>query len=627
VDASESSDIEDSVDKLKVRWNFKRDDGSDQWTAFSTTKTTKTPVYETAGIKTIQLEVRDRQGSKSILKKQVRVLQNNLPPHAFFIVSPENQHGISTMDIRLDAGNSYDSEDGQDIKVRWDFEDDGLWDTKYSHDFSLLHSYKFPRVNLDFGTTIVTSGDAQGAFILGNYAYVADGSLGLEIFDNRNPGAWNFVRRYDTPGQAHGVFVSGYAAYVADGSSGLQIVYISNPWDPFLAGMFDTPGEACGVVVSGNYAYVADGGSGLQIIDISNLMAPVLAGSYDTSGFASEVFVSGDYAYVADGASGLQIIDIHDPRVPVLAGSYDTPGFAYGVFVSGNYAYVTDGASGLQIIDINNPRAPVLVGTYDTPGNASKVLISRDYAYVADGASGLQVIDINNPRAPTLAGTYNRYNSPDGACGVLVSGNYVYLVTRNLGVQIMSVDTSAPAPRSLKWRIKAEVIDKSGYVSSATRDVWAINYNHPPLIKGLEFFNDQELKKFGPPIGEHFGLHLNMILAWAVGSTSNSNTITIVNDGMLLGNGVGQQDRVGAAGLAIRRAIDAGHEDQLNGAVAYSDSFFPFPDAVEVLADAGIKAIFSTSGSVRDKEVQDLCVARGIALYQLPDKKARGFLH
>ena len=82
----------------------------------------------------------------------------------------------------------------------------------------------------------------------------------------------------------------------------------------------------------------------------------------------------------------------------------------------------------------------------------------------------------------------------------------------------------------------------------------------------------------------------DLILAWAVGCTSNSNTITLVKDGMLLGNGVGQQDRVGAAQLAIMRA----GEKDLNGAVAYSDSFFPFPDAPQILIDYGIKIIFST---------------------------------
>lgn len=85
----------------------------------------------------------------------------------------------------------------------------------------------------------------------------------------------------------------------------------------------------------------------------------------------------------------------------------------------------------------------------------------------------------------------------------------------------------------------------------------------------------------------------DMQLAWAIGSRSTSNTITIVKDGQLIGNGVGQQDRKEAAKLAVERATEAGHS--LEGAVAYSDSFFPFPDGVEVLINAGVKTIFATS--------------------------------
>jgi phosphoribosylaminoimidazolecarboxamide formyltransferase/IMP cyclohydrolase len=115
----------------------------------------------------------------------------------------------------------------------------------------------------------------------------------------------------------------------------------------------------------------------------------------------------------------------------------------------------------------------------------------------------------------------------------------------------------------------------------------------------------------------------DVLLAWAVGSTSNSNTVTLVKDGMLIGNGVGQQDRVSCCQLAIKRATDAKHE--INGATAYSDSFFPFTDGPQTLIDAGVKTIFATSGSVRDEEVKKLCLEKEVTLIMLPDKEARGF--
>ncbi len=115
----------------------------------------------------------------------------------------------------------------------------------------------------------------------------------------------------------------------------------------------------------------------------------------------------------------------------------------------------------------------------------------------------------------------------------------------------------------------------------------------------------------------------DILLAWAIGSTSNSNTITLVKSAMLIGNGVGQQDRVGAAKLAIERALRSKHEIQ--GAAAYSDSFFPFPDAPQTLIDAGVTSIFTTSGSVRDNETIELCKSRNVSLYMIPDSIGRGF--
>ncbi|HMH31217.1 MAG TPA: hypothetical protein VK534_01950, partial [Methylomirabilota bacterium] len=133
----------------------------------------------------------------------------------------------------------------------------------------------------------------------------------------------------------------------------------------------------------------------------------------------------------------------------------------------------------------------------------------------------------------------------------------------------------------------------------------------------------------------------DMILGWAVGATSNSNTISIVKDGQLIGNGVGQQDRVGAGQLALTRTTTAMPEleeqgenlilkvtlskNKLAGAIAYSDSFFPFPDGPGLLAKAGIKAILTSSGSVADETVIKSLTDQGVSITTVPDKLGRGF--
>ncbi len=115
----------------------------------------------------------------------------------------------------------------------------------------------------------------------------------------------------------------------------------------------------------------------------------------------------------------------------------------------------------------------------------------------------------------------------------------------------------------------------------------------------------------------------DLLLAWAVNATSNSNTITLVKDGMLIGNGVGQQDRKECCELAVKRAQDAGHETK--GATACSDSFFPFPDGPKVLIDAGIDTILTTSGSINDNKVFQMIEDNDVCLWTIPNKIGRGF--
>jgi AICAR transformylase/IMP cyclohydrolase PurH len=133
-------------------------------------------------------------------------------------------------------------------------------------------------------------------------------------------------------------------------------------------------------------------------------------------------------------------------------------------------------------------------------------------------------------------------------------------------------------------------------------------------------FSDEQIAKHGTARRDQ---ESDLLLAWAVGSTSNSNTVTLVKEGRLIGNGVGQQDRVGAAELAIKRARDAGHD--VKGAVAYSDSFFPRDDGPRVLCEAGVTAIFTSSGSERDSDTIGVCAQHHVVLYMVPDTMGRGF--
>jgi len=70
---------------------------------------------------------------------------------------------------------------------------------------------------------------------------------------------------------------------------------------------------------------------------------------------------------------------------------------------------------------------------------------------------------------------------------------------------------------------------------------------------------------------------------------------------------------------------DSNAPDRASGSVAASDAFFPFPDGLQILIDAGVRAVVQPGGSVRDEEVIEAANAAGITMYMTGG--ARHFYH
>jgi len=87
-------------------------------------------------------------------------------------------------------------------------------------------------------------------------------------------------------------------------------------------------------------------------------------------------------------------------------------------------------------------------------------------------------------------------------------------------------------------------------------------------------------------------------LAWRVCKHTRSNTIIFADRTRTLGIGAGQMSRVDAAKIAIQKACAP-----LKGSAVASDAFLPFPDTLEVAAEAGATALVQPGGSIRDNEV------------------------
>jgi phosphoribosylaminoimidazolecarboxamide formyltransferase/IMP cyclohydrolase len=101
------------------------------------------------------------------------------------------------------------------------------------------------------------------------------------------------------------------------------------------------------------------------------------------------------------------------------------------------------------------------------------------------------------------------------------------------------------------------------------------------------------------PTGEE---QLDLDLAWRLVRGVTSNAIVLVRDRRLVGMGSGQTSRVDAARQAVNKAHAMLGSSSTVGAACASDAFYPFPDAVEVCLEAGVRAFVQPGGSVRDGE-------------------------
>ncbi len=103
----------------------------------------------------------------------------------------------------------------------------------------------------------------------------------------------------------------------------------------------------------------------------------------------------------------------------------------------------------------------------------------------------------------------------------------------------------------------------------------------------------------------------DLAFAWRAVRAVRSNAILLAADEASVGVGMGQVNRVDACHLAVQRA----GADRARGSVAASDAFFPFDDGLQVLLDAGVRAVVAPGGSVRDQLVIDAATEAGATMY------------
>jgi len=275
-----------------------------------------------------------------------------------------------------------------------------------------------------------------------NYVYVVAGDL--TVFDVSNPTNPQMCTEYDTEGYAEDIAIQGPFAYIAEGSTGLEVLSLHDPDHPVQVAHIATTGTAWSVCTDSGYAYVACRSAGIEIFDIGVPTNPVSVSQFATLGDAWDIHVTGGHAYVAARNKGLEVISVTNPANPISVAQCYTNGYAIGVFAEGDYAYLANGSDGLQIVDLSTPAAPVFIpggdlGNQTGCESARDLIVKEGLAFLANGKAGLKVFDVSEP---SDVETIHRYNVSAHSRGTYVSGDYVYVADDSAGFQV--IDKSAP---------------------------------------------------------------------------------------------------------------------------------------------------------------------------------------
>lgn len=163
--------------------------------------------------------------------------------------------------------------------------------------------------NPSLAGTLPTGGEARSVAVWSN-VFVADVD-GLRIVRVSTAGEPTLIGSHDTPGQAVDVIVSEDYAYVADGDCGVQIYDKSDSYNSFRVGGYDTPGLARTIKVVGNLVYVSYGYSWVDVLNVTSPSDVHFIGRYITQGGSNSLVLRSGKGYSAEGGYGLTVFDLN----------------------------------------------------------------------------------------------------------------------------------------------------------------------------------------------------------------------------------------------------------------------------------------------------------------------------
>lgn len=285
------------------------------------------------------------------------------------------------------------------LQVRWDWNNDNVWDTPFDikkfkwHTFNTsgLHTVKC-EVKNSAGNTTVTSKN-------------------ITVTTSNNPpiAFFNLEGTFDSfGGISHSFTFEAQNSFDPENNKNIQF-----RWDWESDGQWDTDFSSNSKAVHDYKLY--DYSFSLKSLDDAYINIP----GYGTT-------ISDNHIFIASGSYGINVFDITDPENPSFVKTISNSN-AYDVQVSGNHLYCSSENSGFTVYDINPVTAANAVNTY-TENYVSDLEIDSNYLIAACGFSGIKFFDISIPETPALANTISMTQSN---YSLKTDNNLLFILTTN----------------------------------------------------------------------------------------------------------------------------------------------------------------------------------------------------
>lgn len=214
--------------------------------------------------------------------------------------------------------------------------------------------------------------DAEDIVLGGETLYIASSSIAspdltiVDISDAESPQTLGALTLPSSVHRTYDIALRGGTAYLATGSLGMQIIDVSDPTAPSVmhtadAGGLDTAGFGRGIAVAGDYAYLATS-SGLRVVYIKDPSQPLLLSWADPNVAPRDVVVVGAQLFVADSSDDLLRYSLDRPHAPLLEAIHEIPlaGIARKLTVEQDSLVLAKDTAGVFVFDIETciPAGP-----------------------------------------------------------------------------------------------------------------------------------------------------------------------------------------------------------------------------------------------------------------------------